>query len=306
MSTPSPRTIVWLFRAAFSDWNEDRASRLAAALAYYATISLAPLLIILLGVAGLAFGPEAAAGQLRGQIQDLIGPQSAEVVQEIIRNANIPTAGIVSSVLGIIILLLGASGVFGSLQDGLNTVWEVTQKPDRGITGIIRDRFLSLTMVLGVGFLLLVSLVISALLAGLGEHISGILPLPLFLLNVINAAVSFVVISLLFALIYKVLPDVEIGWGDVWIGATITSLLFTIGKFVIGLYLGRSSLANAYGAAGSLVIILIWIYYSAQILFFGAELTQVYANSFGSHIRPASNALSVVQNATAGEGDLAS
>jgi len=161
-------------------------------------------------------------------------------------------------------------------------------------------------MVLGVGFLLLVSLVISALLAGLGEHISGILPLPLFLLNVINAAVSFVVISLLFALIYKVLPDVEIGWGDVWIGATITSLLFTIGKFVIGLYLGRSSLANAYGAAGSLVIILIWIYYSAQILFFGAELTQVYANSFGSHIRPASNALSVVQNATAGEGDLAS
>jgi membrane protein len=298
MLISSLRTILELFKTAFSEWNEDHASRLAAALAYYAAVSLAPLLIILLGIAGLAFGQEAAAGQLRGQIQDLIGPQSAEVVQDIINYANMPAAGIVSSAAGIVVLLLGASGVFGALQDGLNAVWEVTPGPDRGIIGIVRDRFLSLTMVLGVGFLLLVSLVASAVLAGIGKYVSGALPLPLFLLNVINAVVSFAVVAVLFALIYKVLPDVQIAWGDVWIGATITSLLFTIGKFVIGLYLGRSSLANAYGAAGSLVIILIWIYYSAQILFFGAELTQVYANKFGSRIRPAGNARSIVKGPT--------
>ena len=295
MLISSPRKIVRLFRAAFSEWQEDHASRLAAALAYYAAISLAPLLIIVLGVAGLAFGSEAASGQLKGQMEDLIGPQSAELVQDIINYANMPAAGIVSSAAGMIVLLLGASGVFGALQDGLNTVWEVTPRPGRGIRGIIRDRFLSLTMVLGVGFLLLISLVVSAALAAVGKYMGGALLMPMFLLNGINAMVSFVVVAVLFALIYKVLPDAEIGWGDVWIGATLTALLFTIGKLVIGLYLGRSSTASAYGAAGSLVIILIWIYYSAQILFFGAELTQVYANRFGSRIRPAADALSIAQ-----------
>src|SRR4030095_10355510 len=234
MLIPSPRATVALFKAAFSEWNEDNASRLAAALAYYAAISLAPLLVILLGIAGLAFGPAAAAGQLKGQIQDLIGPQSAEVVQDIINNANMPTAGIVSSAVGMVILLLGASGVFGALQEGLNTVWEVAPKPGRVMIGILRDRFLSLTMVLGIGFLLLISLVVSALLSAFGTYLNGVLPLPWFLLNVINAIVSFAVVAVLFALIYKVLPDAEIGWSDVFIGATITSLLFTIGKLLIG------------------------------------------------------------------------
>jgi membrane protein len=288
-----------LFKAAYQEWTEDNASRLAAALAYYAAISLAPLLIILLGIAGLGFGHEAAAGRIMSQMEGLVGQQGAKLVQDIIASANRPATGIVSTVVGTIILLMGAAGVFGALRDGLNTVWEVTPKTGRGVIGLIKDRFLSLTMVLGVGFLLLVSLVISATLSGLGNYMAGILPFPLFLLEVINILISFAVIALLFALIYKVLPDVEIAWHDVWIGAVITSLLFTIGKFAIGLYLGRSTVGNAYGAAGSLVIILIWIYYSAQILFFGAELTQVYANRFGSRIRPGADALTVAKQAGA-------
>jgi membrane protein len=282
---------VWeLFGAAFKDWSEDKAARLAAALAYYAAISLAPLLVVLLGIAGLALGPEAAAGQLAAQIQDLIGQQSAQAVQDIIAHANRPAAGIVSTAAGTAVLLLGAAGVFGALQDGLNTIWEVEPQKRRGLIGMVKDRFLSLTMVLGIGFLLLVSLVISAVLSALGKQVEQFLPLPSFLIQLVNALVSFVVIGVLFALIYKVLPDVEIAWTDVWIGAALTSLLFTIGKFAIGLYLGRSSVGTAYGAAGSFVVILIWIYYSTQVLFFGAELTQVYANRFGSRIRPAGDA----------------
>jgi membrane protein len=282
---------VWeLLRVAFQDWSEDNAARLAAALAYYAAISLAPLLIVLLGIAGLALGPEAAAGRLTSQIQYLIGQESAQAIQDIIAHANRPAAGIVSTVVGTAVLLLGAAGVFGALQDGLNTVWEAEPKKGRGLIGLVKDRFLSLTMVLGIGFLLLVSLVISAVLSALGKQVEQFLPLPAFLIQLVNGLVSFVVIAVLFALIYKVLPDVEIAWTDVWIGAALTSLLFTIGKFAIGLYLGRSSAGTAYGAAGSFVVILIWIYYSTQILFFGAELTQVYANRFGSRIRPAGDA----------------
>jgi len=297
--TLTPRTASHLFKGAYLEWTEDNASRLAAALAYYAAISLSPLLIILLGIVGLGFGPKAAAGQIMSQMEGLVGQQGAKLVQDIIASANRPTTGIVSTVVGTIILLLGAAGVFGALRDGLNTVWEVTPKAGQGVIGLIKDRFLSLAMVLGVGFLLLVSLVISATLSGLGKYMARILPLPLVLLQVINILISFAVITLLFALIYKVLPDVEIAWHDVWIGAVITSFLFTIGKFAIGLYLGKSTVGNAYGAAGSLVIILIWIYYSAQILFFGAELTQVYANTFGSRIRPRADALTGAKQAGA-------
>ena len=275
-----------LFKAAFLEWDEDNAPRLAAALAYYAAVSMAPLLVILLSIAGLAFGSEAAAGHVMGQIEHLVGKRGAAVAQDILANANKPTTGILSTIAGTFILLLGASGVFGALQDGLNAVWEVPPKPSRGVIGVFKDRFLSLTMVLGVGFLLLVSLVISASLAALAKYASPILPLPWFPLEALNFLTSTGVIALLFALIYKVLPDVEIAWRDVWIGATVTSLLFTIGKSAIGLYLGWATVGTAYGAAGSLVVILIWVYYSSQILFFGAELTQVYANRFGSRLKP--------------------
>jgi membrane protein len=294
--------IISLFKAGFDEWSEDKASRLAAALSYYSAISLAPLLIVLLGIAGLAFGREAATGQVAAQVQELLGEQSARAIQDIIANANKPTTGIISTIVGTIVLLLGASGVFGALQDGLNTVWEVKPKPGRGILGVIKDRFLSLAMVLGVGFLLLVSLVLNAVLAAFGKYLGGILPLPPLVLEIIYFIVSFAVITLLFALMYKVLPDVEISWSDVWVGASITALLFTIGKFLIGLYLGRSTVGTAYGAAGSLIVILIWIYYSAQILFFGAELTQVYTNKYGSRMRPDKDAEPITDKDRAEEG----
>jgi membrane protein len=291
-----------MFKAAFAEWSEDKASRLAAALSYYSAISLAPLLIVLLSIAGLVFGREAASGHIAGQVQGLVGQDRAQVIEDIIANANKPATGVVSGVVGTIILLLGAAGVFGALQDGLNTVWEVEPKPGRGVVGILKDRFLSLTMVLGMGFLLLVSLVLSAALALLGKYFAGILPLHPLVLEVMNFVLSFGVITLLFALMFKILPDVEIAWSDVWIGAAITALLFTIGKVLIGLYLGRSTIGTTYGAAGSLVVILIWIYYSAQILFFGAELTQVYTNKYGSKIRPSKDAVQVTRNTRAEQG----
>lgn len=298
----SMRGIVEVFKVAYAEWSEDKASRLAASLSYYSAISLAPLLIVTLGIAGLFFGHEAVTGQVSSQIQGLVGQQGAQVIQDIIANANKPTTGIVSTVVGAVILLLGASGVFGALQDGLNTVWEVKPKPGRGVVGIIKDRFLSLTMVLGVGFLLLISLALSAALSALGKYLGGVLPLPAIALEIINLGISVGVITLLFALVFKTLPDVEIDWADVWIGAGITALLFTIGKFAIGLYLGRSTVGSTYGAAGSLVVILIWIYYSAQILFFGAELTQVYTNKCGSRIRPDKDAVRVSKESRAEEG----
>ena len=294
--------VIDLFKAALADWSEDKASRLAASLSYYSAISLAPLLIVLLGIAGLTIGREAASGQITSQLQGLLGEQSARVIQDIIANANKPSTGIISTVIGTVILLLGASGVFGALQDGLNTVWEVQPKPGRGVLGIIKDRFLSMAMVLGVGFLLLVSLVLSAALSALGKYLGGLLPLPSLILQIINFVVSFGVITLLFALMFKVLPDVEISWRDVWIGAAITAGMFAVGKLLIGLYLGRSAVGTAYGAAGSLIVILIWIYYSAQILFFGAELTQVYTNRYGSRLKPARNAEPVTKDARAQEG----
>jgi membrane protein len=296
------RQIIDLFKATFSDWSEDKASRLAAALAYYAAVSLAPLLVILMTIAGLALGEEAARGRISAQIGNLVGGQSAQAVEDIIAHANRPSTGLLASVVAIITLLVGASGVFAALQDGLNTIWEVEPKPGRGIAGMIKDRFLSLTMVLGVGFLLLVSLVLSAVLSALGEFVGGWLPFPPFVLQALNFIISFAVVTLLFALIYKFLPDVKIAWNDVWLGAAITALLFTIGKFLIGLYLGRGSVGSAYGAAGSLIVILIWVYYSAQILFFGAEFTQVYADRFGSRITPDKDARQVTQEKRAQQG----
>jgi membrane protein len=285
--------IKYLFKAAWNEWSEDNASRLAAALSFYAAVSLAPLLIIVLGIAGLVFGREAATGQLVLQMQILLGYQRAEIIQDIIASANKPSTGLVSTVVGTIILLLGASGVFGSLKDGLNTVWDVQRQGGHGIVGIIKDEFLSFAMVFGIGFLLLVSLVISALLSALGKNLFGGVSTPIVAVEIGNFLLSFFVLTILFALMYKIVPDAEIAWNDVGIGAVLTSLLFTLGKLAIGIYLGRSTFADAYGAAGSFVVILVWIYYSAQIVFFGAELTQVYANTYGSRIKPARNAVAI-------------
>jgi membrane protein len=277
-----------LFKDTVREWREDGAPRLAAALAYYTTFSLAPLLVLIIAIAGLVGGREAAQTQTMAQVQDLLGVEGREFVEGMIESASQTKTGIAATFLGAITLLVGALGVFGELQNSLNTVWEVKPKPAKnwldGLRRFVIKRLLSFTMVLGVGFLLLASLIISAALSALGEYIGARWPLADFWLGLINFIISFFVITLLFAMIFKVLPEIKIAWKDVWLGAAVTSALFSLGKFLIGLYLGRSEVGNTFGAAGSLAILLIWIYYSAQILFFGAEFTQVYASRYGSRI----------------------
>ena len=289
------KTIISLLRETFTEWNEDKASRLAAALAYYTVFSLAPMLIIAIAIAGAVFGEEAARGEIVTPIQGLVGRDGAKFIETAIEGASKPKAGTIASLISIAVLLFGASGLFAQLQDSLNTIWEVQPKPGRGVIGILRDRFLSFTMVLGVGFLLLVSLVLSAGLSGLVNFLGSLLPGIGALLQLANFVLSFAVTTLLFGLIYKVLPDVKIAWSDVWSGAIVTSLLFSIGRFALGLYLGNSSFGSTYGAAGSVVIILVWVYYAAQILFFGAEFTQVYARRYGSRIVPTKNAIPLTE-----------
>jgi membrane protein len=296
------KTAFTLFKETFQEWNEDKAPRLAAALAYYTIFSIAPFLIVVIAIAGLVFGQEAVQGSLDEQIQGLVGREGADMIQQLIQNVRQPSENILATVIGLVTLLLGAAGVFGQLQDALNTVWGITPKPGRGFLGIIRDRFFSFTMVLGVGFLLLVSLIVSAILASINTYFLGLLPGTEIILEVVNFIVSLGIITLLFGLMYKYVPDVEIQWRDVWVGAAVTALLFTIGKTLLGLYLGNSGVLSTYGAAGSIIIILLWIFYSAQILLFGAEFTQVYAQKYGAYIRPDEDAVAVTSEARAQQG----
>jgi membrane protein len=289
------RETLELFKDTFSNWNKDHAPRLGAALAYYTVFSLGPLLIIVIAIAGLVFGAEAAQGQIVGQMQGLVGEQGAVFIQAAIESASQPRSSVIASVIGIVTLLLGALGVFAQLQDALNVIWDVTPKPDRGWRGLIEDRLLSFSMILVVGFLLLVSLLASTALAAFFKYVGGVVPMTAVVAEGVNFFVSFAVITLLFALIFKYLPDARIAWSNVWIGAAMTALLFTIGKVILGIYLGNSAVSSAYGAAGSLVVVLVWVYYSAQILFFGAEFTKVYANRYGAGIIPAPNAVRVTQ-----------
>lgn len=285
-----PRTLWHLIKEAAADWSHDRAPRLGAALAYYTVFSLVPFLVVVIALIGLVFGQEAAQSAILSHIATLVGDQSAAAIKDMIQRADQPSTGLVATGLAVVTLLFGASGVFGQLQDALNTVWGVEPKEGRGVWGFIQDRFLSFVAVLGTGFLLLVSLILSSALAAFGKWFSGLLPFPEALLHLFNFGLSFVVVTGLFALIFKVLPDAKVAWRDVWVGALLTSALFTIGKYALGLYLGKSNVASAYGAAGSLVLILLWVYYSAQILLYGAEFTQVYANRLGERIVPAPNA----------------
>jgi len=273
-----------LLKETFAKWSADKAPRLGAALSYYTVFSIVPLLVLVIAIAGLVFGEEVAQGYILAQISSLLGNKTAASLQEMLQTAQEPSTGTVTGLLAIGTLLLGASGVFQQLQDALNTVWHVEEKEGRGIWGAIKDRFFSFVAVLGTGFLLLVSLVLSAALAAIGKLFQGLLPAPEMILQAANFVISFGVITVLFAMMFKLLPDAKVAWRDVWIGAGMTSLLFTIGKFLIGLYLGKADVGSAYGAAGSLVILLIWVYYSSQILLFGAEFTAVYANRYGSRI----------------------
>lgn len=267
----------------FNQWNEDEAPRMGASLAYYTILSMAPLLIVVITIAGYVFGQQAAQGTLFYQIQELVGPEGAQAIQSMVEAAGKQKAtGVWASVLGFAALLFGASAVIGELRTSLNKIWKVKQPAGDAIKSLVKEKSYAIGVVMGTGFLLLVALVVNAALSTVGKYFQNLVPTPSWLLQIFNFTVSFVVITALFALIYKVLPQIEIRWYDVWLGAAVTSLLFAIGKLAIGLYLGRASFGSSYGAAGSVVIVLVWVYYSAQIFFFGAEFTHVFAQQHGS------------------------
>ena len=278
------RDLPGMLKEAFTDWKDDEAPRLGAALAYYTIFSLAPLLLIAVAISGLAFGREAAQGQVVDEIGGLLGETGGKAIEEMVENARKPSEGVLATIAGLVALLFGASGAFNELRQAMNTVWEVPEREGGGIKGLIKDRLLSFAMVVFIGFLLLVSLLASAALSAMGELMGGFMTEKLHLLQIVNTVLSLGVVTVLFAMIFKFLPDAQpvVAWKDVWTGAFMTAILFTIGKVAIGLYLGRGTVGSAYGAAGSLLVILVWVYYAAQILFFGAELTQVYASRHGS------------------------
>lgn len=277
----------------FDEWSEDKAPKLGAALAYYTIFSIAPLFVISIAVAGFLFGKEAAEGTIVNEIQSLVGKEGAILIQEAIQKSSDTETGIIATIISLVSMLVLSSAAFIELQDSLNMIWKVKPKPGRAIKDFIKNRLLSFAMVVGIGFLLLVSLVISAGLTALNTFIGDYFAIPPFILQIINIIVSLAVIFVLFSMIYKMLPDVQITWKDVRIGAIVTTLLFVLGKYLIGLYLGTSSVSSTFGAAGSFAIVLIWVYYSAQILFLGAEFTYIYATRFGSGITPSKHAVEI-------------
>jgi membrane protein len=286
----------------FNDWNEDKAPRLAAALSYYTIFSLAPLLIIVISIAGLVFGQDAARGEVIAQVSSFMGEEGAEAVSGLLEASNRPTTGTIAAIIGFVTLLFGAAGVFSQLKDALNTIWEVAPKPNQGVWGFIRGNLLSFSMVLGIGFLLLVSLLISTVISAAGKFLGGDAIEGSIIWGIVNFLIQGLITFGLFALIFRELPDAEITWRDVFLGAAFTALLFAIGRFAISFYLAQTATGSTFGAAGSLVVILVWVYLSAQILFFGAEFTQVYARRYGSHIRPASNAVPATEDMRAEQG----
>lgn len=274
-----------MLKATFHDWSEDKAPRLAAGLAYYTVFSLVPLLVLVIAVAGFVLGGDAhVRAQVLGQVRGMVGAQGAQMLSSAIDAFAAGRRGLAASIFGIATLIFGATGVFSQLQDALDTIWEVEHPRTRGIWNAIKDRLLSATMILGTAFLLLVSLVLSAVLAFVVERFGGALADAVVVGQVLNITVSLVVITLLFAAIFKILPHTAVAWRDVWSGALVTAVLFVAGKELLALYLGSARVATAFGAAGSLGIILLWVYYSAQILFFGAEFTQVWARYRGSRV----------------------
>ena len=281
-------TAVKLLKQTAGEWVEDKAPQLGAALAYYTVFSLAPLILLLLAVLGLLFrsDPAGAWTRMSAQMSYFLDKSAMDVLQGIAQKAAEPGKGTLATVIGIALALFGASGVFGQLQDALNTIWGVKAKPGAGLWGFLRARFISFAMVGGICFLLLVSLVIESLLKGFSHYVQAHLPGGLAIAVSVYLVLDFAVVVLLFAMIFKVLPDAKIRWRDVWVGAVMTAVFFLIGKWALGLYLGSGTASSAYGAASSLITLLLWIYYSSQILLFGAEFTQVYSNSTGARIEP--------------------
>jgi membrane protein len=284
------KQIKELLGGTYKEWSAVEAPRMGASLAYYTILSLAPLLIVVIAVAGFVFGRDAASGALVTQIQGMVGTEGGQAIQSILKHAaEKKSTGVVASIIGFLTLLVGASSVALELRSSMNKIWGV-KDPGLGVSGFLKERSYAIAIVLGAGFLLLVSLVVSAVLASVDKFFSGILPMPPFVAEIINVLISLVVIAGILAVIFKFVPAVPLKWRDVWIGAAFTSVLFTIGKTAIGIYLGKASIGSSYGAAGSLIVILVWIYYSAQLLFFGAEFTHVFTKTFGSNPKTSGDA----------------
>jgi len=284
-----------LLKQTFQEWLQDKAPQLGAALAYYTVFSLAPLILVLLAIIGVIFrdDPAGAWHKITQQMSYFLDPSALQVVQNIAEKASQPGKSTIATIIGITLAIFGASGVFGQLQDALNTIWGVKAKPTQGIWGFLRSRFLSFAMVAGICFLLLVSLAIEALLKGFSHYVQSVLPGGIVIAVTVYLVFDFAVVVLLFAMIFKFLPDVKIQWRDVWIGAVMTAILFGIGKWLLGFYLGSGAAGSAYGAASSLITLLLWVYYSSQILLFGAEFTQVYAARSGRELKPSEYAVRV-------------
>jgi membrane protein len=289
-----------ILKKAGQEWLNDDAMRLSAAIAFYTILSIAPLILIAVAIAGAVFGQDAATGAITDELRAMLGDAGAEVAKTALANADRPAAGTFATIFGVAMLLFGASGVFRELQATMNIVWNVKPKPGRGVWGFIRDRFLSFGMVLVVGFLLLVSLIISTGLAAMGKYVAGLAPGVPVLMQVANFVIGFAVVTVLFALVFKFLPDAKVAWRDVWFGAAVTAVLFTVGKYAIGMYLGRAGVGTPFGAAGSLVAFVVWVYYSGLIVLFGAELTQVTAEFAGRKIEPTENAMPANPNLAKG------
>ena len=284
-----------LVKQTFEEWLQDKAPQLGAALAYYTVFSLAPLILVLLAIVGFIFhdDPGGAWNKLTQQMSYFLDPSAMGVIQDIAQKASQPGKSTLASIIGIALALFGASGVFGQLQDALNTIWGVKAKPSRGVWGFLRNRFLSFAMVAGICFLLLVSLTIEALLKGFSQYLQSVLSGGIVIALAVYVIFDFAVVVVLFAMIFKFLPDVKVQWRDVWLGAVMTAILFGIGKWLLGFYLGSGVAGSAYGAASSLITLLLWVYYSSQILLFGAEFTQVYAQLAGRAIKPSEYAVRV-------------
>ncbi|HTM07181.1 MAG TPA: YihY/virulence factor BrkB family protein [Verrucomicrobiae bacterium] len=278
---------LWNFaKTTVTHWLGEEPFQLAAALAYFTLFSLAPLLIVLTGIVGLLAGESTAQNYILSSLSGMIGEQSARALQEMMQKAGRENGGLLATIIGIALLLVGAAGVVGQLQSSLNKIWGVEAKTQKGIWPILRARFVSYAMLLAIGFLLLVSLVVTTAVSALSDYLSGLLPGIESVWPAIDIAISFGFTTALFAMIYKFLPDARITWRDVWVGAALTAFFFSVGKLAIGLYLGKSAVASSYGAAGSLVTVLLWIYYSSVIFFFGAEVTRVFATQYGAGLRP--------------------
>jgi membrane protein len=291
-----------LFPAAFASFREDRAARLGAALAYYTVLSIPPLLVVLVAIAGMVFDPGEVRQRLVATFARLVGGPGAAAVNEMMATAHQTGRGVIATAVGVTMLLLSASGVFGQLKDALNTLWEVQPRPGRGLRSFLGKYVFSMMVLLGTGFLLIVSLAVTALLAALGDYLARSLPGGEGLWHAINFVLSLGVVAVLFALLFRFIPDGRVVWKDALVGGLVTSVLFTVGQAAIGFYLGRSNVGSSYGAAGSLVVILVWIYYSSMIFLYGAEFTKTYAVRLGERVRPDPDAMPVTREARAQQG----